>query len=245
MMTEDTVVQRIKKWLEHNSFSIFLSGGKDSVATLLWVLDNIKNKNFNIIYVEVTGNTHEWCNYYVHYIIMQLGLEEKFLHLKRQDLDFFECLKKWGIPLIHRYRWCEYTFKRDVYKQHAYKLHVLGLRKEESKTRKHFQHYIYPSRKIPGAFIINPIFYWTKEQVIDYIKEHGIRMNPCYQRYGHGGNCMFCPYRTTEQIILTLQDSYWRDKIIKALKECDNKSPIGREIIKKWLDLAKQRTLIK
>jgi len=236
--------EKIKKWLEHYPFSIFLSGGKDSVATLLWVLDNVKNKVFNVIYAEVSGNTHEWCNYYVHYVIMKLGLEDRFLHLKNEKYDFFECLVRWGVPLLQKYRWCREIFKIRVWHPHAFKIHVLGLRRLESKRRMWYlkKPIKYSTRE--DAWKVNPLWSWTTDQVIDYIREHGLRLNPCYRRYGHGGNCMFCPYRDESAIILTLKNQYWREKILSALKRFQPKGPIGKEVKEKWLRLAMQTTLV-
>ena len=241
-------VEKIKKWLEHHPFSIFLSGGKDSVATLLWVLDNVRNKHFNIIYVEITGNTHKLCNWYVHYVAMTLGLEDKLLHLRNEKYDFFDCLIKWGIPLVQRYRWCEHHFKYCVYKDKMFRLAVVGLRQNESRRRMRLVRQpitLSQRNPIPGSYIITPIWDWDLGQVIDYIKEHGLRLNPCYAKYGHGGNCMFCPYRTDAEIIKTMHDPEWGPKIQRALTALleRQKGPIGKQIIERWLKLATQTVL--
>ncbi|RLE90745.1 MAG: hypothetical protein DRN04_14415 [Thermoprotei archaeon] len=53
------------KLLNSTKFTVLFSGGKDSLAVLLWVLDNISHDNWNILYIEVTGNTHYLCSEYV------------------------------------------------------------------------------------------------------------------------------------------------------------------------------------
>jgi len=55
----------VKEFLNRKFFTVLFSGGKDSTAALLWVLDHINHSNWNILYVEVTGNTHPLCTRYV------------------------------------------------------------------------------------------------------------------------------------------------------------------------------------
>ena len=37
------------------------------------------------------------------------------------------------------------------------------------------------------------IYDWTEEHVMQYIRKNSLRLNPCYSRFGHSGNCMLCP----------------------------------------------------
>jgi len=60
------------RYLNRVRFSVLFSGGKDSLATLLWVLDHIKHNNWNIIYAEVTGNTSSLCTDYVKHTLAQM-----------------------------------------------------------------------------------------------------------------------------------------------------------------------------
>jgi len=50
-----------EKILNQHRFTILWSGGKDSTAALLWVLDHVSHKDWNVLYVEITGNTHPKC----------------------------------------------------------------------------------------------------------------------------------------------------------------------------------------
>ncbi|RLF21640.1 MAG: hypothetical protein DRN15_10780 [Thermoprotei archaeon] len=222
------------KFLSERRFTVLFSGGKDSLAALLWICDNIPHRDWNVVYVEVTGNTHPACNEYVHKVISMLGLEERFVHAKREDLDFFEGVKKWGIPLIGQMRWCLYQFKIKVWDKHSHLTQVTGIKRSDSNRRSkaHLIEYM----RLGKSVVVNPILTWKTGDVLDYIREHGIPINPCYEMYRHSGNCMFCPYHSKRKIALTLQDPYWREKIIGALR-CVKapRSESMRRILRLWL----------
>lgn len=232
--------------LNMRSFSVLFSGGKDSLAALLWVLDHVNHKDWDVIFVEVTGNTNVENIEYVYDICEDLGIQDKLKHVNNARRDFFECLVKWGVPVIGVYRWCMHHFKTDVLKKHAQMWQVTGIRRSDSNFRKRYDLVQYFQRS--HSVSVQPLVNWTKEEVIDYIKDHGLDLSICYEFFGHSGNCMFCPYHNKAQIVKTLCDYYWRKKILAALKmmEVERGRPAGRitkEKYELWMRLAKQRTL--
>lgn len=233
----------IIRFLNERPFTVLFSGGKDSLASLLWVLDNVRHDRWNILYIEITGNTHPLCNEYVHHICEELGVASKLIHVKR-DADFFDYLRRYGIPLIGKYRWCLWQFKIKVMSPHSYVTQVSGIKRSDSHRRRNINMVEY--FRLGGYVTVNPLIEWTDDDVMDYIRGHGIQINPCYRIYGHSGNCMFCPYHSRYKIIRTLQDPYWRSKIIPALRECRApRSAKMREIRDLWLRMAKQTSLMR
>jgi len=232
----------VKEYLNSRKFSVLFSGGKDSLATLLWVLDNVQHERWNILYIEITGNTHKLCNQYVHEICDELGVSNKLIHAKRQDLDFFDALKKWGIPILGKSRWCLSQFKRKVMIRHSHLIQVLGIKATDSCRRKGRP--LVELYRITNHIVVKPIYYWTKKQVIDYIRSWNLDINPCYAIYRHSGNCMFCPYHNKAQIILTLADSYWRKKILDALKAQRSPKVFKIKGYYYWLRFLGQTTLV-
>jgi len=229
-------------YLNSVRFTVLFSGGKDSLAALLWVLDNIDHGDWNILYIEVTGNTHPLCTEYVERICDVLGLSDKLVIAKRKDLDFFECIEKWGIPIIGKYRWCLWQFKVKVIEKHAYPIQVTGMSRRDSFRRKKIKLIDVFWRKF---IVVNPLYNWSKEDILKIVKKHEMEINPCYRKYGHSGNCMFCPYHAKNQILLTLQDPYWRKKILSALSKVRaEKSPWVRKIKAEWMKASKQLTLV-
>jgi len=176
------------KFLNERKFTVLWSGGKDSTASLLWILDNIKHEDWNVLFIEVTGNTHRLNIEYVYGIARQLGIANKLIHARREDLDFFDALRRWGIPVIGYSRWCLKEFKEKVIERHSYFTQVSGIRRTDSARRKHvglIEYY-----RMTGNIAVNVIYDWSKERVLQYTKEHGVEINPCYRIYGHSGNCL-------------------------------------------------------
>ena len=234
--------ERIARILSGRRFTVFFSGGKDSLAALLWVLDNVPDKSgMRVIYAEVSGNTHRLCNEYVHEVVEALGLEDCFVHVRREDRDFWDFLRELGPPLLMPTRWCLNEMKRKAWRSYVSGLFaVLGIRAEESNFRARYRQL---KRTADGQLTILPIFNWSREQVLDFIREHGLRPNPCYDLYGHSANCMFCPYHRREWAIRTLADPEWGPRILSALKTCRIGGPIQAQIKERWLSLAGQATL--
>jgi len=178
---------------------------------------------------------------YVKSIVKELGLVNKLIIGQRDDLDFFDCLGRWGVPLIGKYRWCMHQFKLKVIKRCARKIQVTGIRNSDSHIRAKIKEIDF--FRVTKSISVNPIISFRREDVIAYIRKHGVEINPCYEIYGHSGNCMFCPYHSKKQIILTLQDPTWREKILQSLVKVKGK--ISRKIAQKWIKWSKQTTLTK
>ena len=230
-------------FLNERKFTVLFSGGKDSLAALLWVLDNVEHENWNVLYVEVTGNTHPLCNQYVHEVTRELGIYKKLVHVKREDLDFFDCLRKWGIPVIGKYRWCLSQFKQRFFadKRLSHITQVTGIKWADSNRRKHAS--FIEVFRITKSVIVHPILTWSKKDVNNYVKQHGLELNPCYGICGHSGNCMFCPYHDKRSVILTLSLPEWREKILSALLAKKAGSQWQQKIKHMWTSLASQSTL--
>jgi len=225
-------------------FSVLWSGGKDSTAVLLWVLENVGHDNWDVVFTEVTGNTHRLNVEYVEQAARELGVANKLKVTRREDADFFEMLVKNGIPTLGRRRWCLYQFKEVVWRREARPVQVLGLRRSDSARRRGIGLIQY--MKLTRSIAVNPIADWSGDQVLAKMKEWGLELNPCYSLYGHSGNCMFCPYHSKSKIIRTLSDPEWGPKIISALRQIRNRDPrtIGGKRLLLWLRYAGQRQLI-
>ena len=172
MATVDLAPERVARMLSGRRFTVFFSGGKDSLAALLWVLDNVPDtSNMRVIYAEVTGNTHPLCNEYARKVAETLGLGDRFYHVRREDRDFFSDLVRIGPPLLKPYRWCLTEFKRKAWRPHAHGLFaVAGIRAEESPYRAKWP---FLKKNCDGQFVLSPIFTWSREEVLDFIREHG------------------------------------------------------------------------
>jgi len=223
--------------LNSHKFTVLWSGGKDSTAALLWTLDNVDHKNWNILYIEVTGNTSPLCNRYVHETAEKLGVSDRLIHAKSEN-DFFDLIRKNGVPTPMT-RWCMRVMKLEVMKRHGHYIQVTGIKQADSRARKNIQ--LLGKSKNSDNLLINPICYWSDKEVLRYINDHGVPLNPCYRLYGHSGNCMFCPYHTKRAILLTMQDPYWKRKILEVSRYVYGR--ISKEKIQAWRELSFQTVL--
>jgi len=233
----DAAVELLRRKCGNGRVTVLFSGGHDStVALTLAVLAGLRN--FRVLFIEVTGNT-DWHNVqYVYKMCEKLGVLDQLVHAKRRDIDFWTALKKWGIPIPFYARWCLNEFKISQVRKYSGYLVITGVRRSESPRRGSLQFVdrILEHRQIA----VNPVLDWTDEDIHDFMREYGIPENPCYDLFGHSGNCMFCPYYGKSIIEKTLRDPHWREKIVRGLLEANIRGKYGRQIAQRWLDIAKK-----
>jgi 3'-phosphoadenosine 5'-phosphosulfate sulfotransferase (PAPS reductase)/FAD synthetase len=240
MMDDGALMDKAVRILGEHRFYVLFSGGRDSLAALLWVMDNVRHDGWRIVYTEVTGNTSPYCTQYVEGIIGRLGLADKLVIDRQGRYEFFEVMRRAGIPILGYYRWCLKLFKEDVWKRYP-GIQVLGIKRADSSRRRGVRPIT--EYRLTNSIGIHPIYNFSRGDVIDYIREHGVEVNPCYDRYGHSGNCMFCPYHRKAAIIKTMQDSYWREKILDALSHIRSNTRYVQSIKRKWTKFSTQTTL--
>jgi len=192
------------------------------------------------LFIEVTGNTHPLNIQYVYETAKRLGVLNKLIHRRREDLDFFTALKRWGIPVIGFSRWCLREFKEKIIERYAYRVQVSGIRRGDSYRRRNIGLVEY--FRMTDSVVVNVVYDWSKDKVMQYLREHGVELNPCYEIYGHSCNCMFCPYHHYEYIVRTLRDLEWGPKILENLEYVSKHIRMGsisRQIYEKWMKAAR------
>ncbi|MEW6608188.1 MAG: phosphoadenosine phosphosulfate reductase family protein [bacterium] len=164
----------IKKLLKSKKAFVLFSGGKDSIATLMYLKSIAKTvkSDLTAIYVDTTAglpaNTR-----YVKKVCKYLGIN---LEIVRPKIDYFTLAKEWGIPSF-KYRWCCRELKIRPIEEYLDKIEKPkvvfdGIRAVESNIRKHYiPIWYHPSFK---CLSVSPIFYWSDEQVISYVNSNGI-----------------------------------------------------------------------
>ena len=93
----------IKKFLESRRSFVLFSGGKDSLATLIYLnsITNKINNHITAIYVDTTAGIPENTEF-VKKICEYLSIN---LEIVRPKIDYFTLAKEWGIPSFNC-RWC-------------------------------------------------------------------------------------------------------------------------------------------
>jgi len=175
------------------------SGGMYSLVLLHICLKILKN--IRIIYIDTTITLPE-CDDYIKNIQNKLGFQ--FVILKREDKNFWDIAKRWGFPRSN-FRWCMSELKSvplELFNKsiEGTTLHLTGTSTEGSTIRKkiynirgchHFNYSI-------SSYVLHPLLFWRRENVIKYLKKYELDINPCYDLYGHGGNCYYCPFYKNE-----------------------------------------------
>ena len=211
------------------------SGGKESTVLLHLVVRLMKSMGnpdkLKVIYIEISGNTHEENIQYVYSIIKKLGIsQDNFVHLK-SSLDFYKAIKKWGFPSFKR-RWCMNVFKRMVLIKYIKSLNkkiimFVGDRFSDSVRRRTLlsKKGILEYNRSWNQYTSHPIAHWSLNHVFSYLILNNIELNPLYYKIGSSGNCVYCPFVTDIEYYRRLRKYYpeWYKKILQAEQSMKNK----------------------
>lgn len=175
------------------SIGVSFSGGKDSVATLLWAKNNIP-KNTKIIgaYVKTPLENVDIENY-VKYVSDEIGIkidiwEHTEESAKKQIELLIEATKVNGPPFTIRN--CEVFIKEPIYKKFNFETDIqfIGVRWRESQLRQNATKLF----RFHYGIFYHPIISWSKQDVFNYIKDNKIKLYPTYQ-YADRLGCSICP----------------------------------------------------
>lgn len=205
------------------------SGGADSQACAGWVLDHFPKEDVILCNSDAGGNEHplttehiKWYSENVHPVVMikplvkdlggagarsdevkqrreSLGGDDK--ELSFGDLAFIKnrfpsrkaqfCTEY--LKLIPQKRWLDENLADQAYTRYV------GVRADESAARRDL-----PEKQWDDYFdcdLVRPILSWTKEQIFDYIKSRGEKVNPLYlMGFGRVG-CAPCINSSKEDIL--------------------------------------------
>lgn len=164
----------IQTLLENRKSFVLFSGGKDSLATLVYLKDIAKNlkSELTAIYVDTTAGLPENTKY-VRKVCRYLEINLKIVKPK---VDYFTLVKEWGIPSFG-YRWCCRELKIKPIEEYLDSIKEPkaifdGIRAMESNVRKQYiPIWYHPSFK---CLSVSPIFYWSDHQVVSFINNNGI-----------------------------------------------------------------------
>jgi 3'-phosphoadenosine 5'-phosphosulfate sulfotransferase (PAPS reductase)/FAD synthetase len=202
---------------------VLISGGKDSLATLVYTqkIAEEVGADLRAIHVDTTVGFPEVTKY-VRKVCRQLGVS---LSIVRPKVNFFDLAKDWGIPSF-RFRWCCRELKikpiQDfLAKICGRKVVIDGIRAEESNQRaKYLPIWYHPGFK---SLSVSPIFRWTKKKVIKYVESADLPENPVRQ-LGCSAECWCGAYKTPSDF-LKLKEI--KPELFDKLSDLENRSPTG------------------
>lgn len=164
----------IRNLMEYRKPFVLFSGGKDSLATLIYLKEVAKKagRRLTAVYVDTTAGLPENTEY-VKRVCEYLRVR---LEVVKPKVDYFTLAKQWGIP-SYGYRWCcrELKIKPiEQYFKNIKKPKVVfdGIRAVESNVRSQYiPVWYHPSFK---CLSVSPLFYWSDEKVVSLINSNGI-----------------------------------------------------------------------
>lgn len=227
---------------------ISFSGGKDSQATINFVLADSKYKGMKkeLVFCD-TGWEHEVTYSHIKNIADQVRLPLITLKSKKYNGFLDMVIKKTRFP-SRKQQFCteELKIKPMIDYILSHKEHLIiaqGIRAEESAQRRqmdkecsYFKYYFEPYNDKGKKFsyrgkevrkwckdyqsdVIRPIIQWTSEEVVQSIVQSGQRLNPLYYAGMKRVGCFPCINCSTTEIISGMKyDEKFAEKLISAEK---------------------------
>jgi len=164
----------IRELMKSRKPFVLFSGGKDSLATLIYLKDVAKRarRRLTAVYVDTTAGLPENTEY-VKGVCKYMKVR---LEVVKPKVDYFTLVKKWGIP-SYGYRWCCRELKIKPIEEYFRKIKKPkvvfdGIRAVESNVRSQYiPIWYHPSFK---CLSVSPLFYWSDEKVVSLINSNGI-----------------------------------------------------------------------
>jgi len=210
----DVLVYEALRFYRPKKIAIAFSGGMDSLAMTLLVLDTVEMLNWEgDVFIVFNNTTNEIPESLYYTRRMLRWFEDHFdvrsyeIMPKRHYAEFLlENFDK-SAKMFLEGKWCKNAFRccyylkekpsNDFYRKMGITMKFTGIRGLES-----WQRYLF-ARETLGIFDkgkivhVMPLWNWTKKDVIDFIENHPSNppINPIYEMGFSGTGCMMCPIK--------------------------------------------------
>jgi len=165
---------------------VAFSGGKNSLVVLHMVLQ--KKPDVMVVFNNTTNEMAETLKY-VRWLAKEWNLN---FHEIRPETNFWRVVERYGFPHHNRYynkepKCCYYLKTKPAdkfYREKEVDCVFTGISAYESRVRKLWaakQGMLYKSKHYLKAY---PVIFWNEKDIWRYISEHGLPVNPAYEKYG-------------------------------------------------------------
>jgi 3'-phosphoadenosine 5'-phosphosulfate sulfotransferase (PAPS reductase)/FAD synthetase len=197
-----------------------ISGGKDSTAMALHLLEQGYTQNDFVRIFFDTGWEHKTTYDYLDYLETQIGPIQRFKlnvevnpeyktsinkieNMLGFESPFVRLIYKKGIFPNGRIKYCTDLLKLKLAKQYYDLLdcdfvNLVGVRAEESKKRAQYDEWEYNNRF--DCYTHRPLLRWDEKQVIDIHKRFNIMPNPLYLHGWDRVGCYPCIYSNKTEV---------------------------------------------
>jgi len=192
-------------------YIVSISGGKDSTACLLYMLERVPKEDVIAVFCDTkweADETYEYLDY------LEKALDVEIVRIESEGM-WALCERQRFIP-SSRLRNCTFELKIKPIEKFLKEnfidkkidfILVQGIRREESEARKDtevFEIKASTSFKKDEKFtypVLYPIVYWSVEKVFAYIEEKGIKVNPLYRKGFKRVGCMPCVFASKYELM--------------------------------------------
>ena len=204
-------------------YIVSISGGKDSTATLLKVLEFAPKDDVKVVFCDTKWEADEVYEY-LDYLEKELDIEivriesegmenlvKRYKFIPNPFIKF--CTKELKIKPFEKWLLDNFVGKEEF-------IIFEGVRREESKSRAETPNFTIKKSLISPKFnkpTCYPIVDWTTEEVFEYIKNKGLEVNPLYSKGFRRAGCMPC-VNASKWDLIYMEDKY-RERLFKLEKE--------------------------
>ena len=178
-------------------YIVSISGGKDSTACLLYMLEKVPKEDVIAVFCDTkweADETYEYLEY------LEKALDVEIVRIESEGME--SLVKRIKCLPNHFRRFCTKELKTRPFHKWLREFKeefivVEGIRREESNARSRTESFeVKESYFHKGFFIptLYPIVYWSKDRVISYIKEKRIKLNPLYAKGYSRVGCFPCVF---------------------------------------------------
>ena len=213
-------------------YIVSISGGKDSTACLLYMLERVNKENIIPVFCDTKWEADETYEY-LDYLEKELDIE--IVRIESEGM-WALCERK-GFVVNRHMRSCTMELKIKPFQRWLKNnfvgkeefIVIQGIRREESDARKDIEVFEIKKSILAGEkFLIPtlfPIAYWSIDRVFEFIKKKGIKINPLYLKGFKRVGCMPCVNANKYELL------YLPKKYKERLKALEN--AIEKQISKK------------
>ena len=237
------------KKIQKGKLIVGVSGGKDSTATCLHLIHNLKYKieEFDRVFID-TGWEEETTYDYLNYLEKIIGPIKRLssdipIKKHQKEIDYFEnrigrqsqmirlIFSKINFP-VPLFRWCTSELKINPLKEYLANLdcdytNVTGIRKEESQKRSQLSEYEWSNGL--DCLVWRPILNWKERDVINIHQKHNVIPNQLYLDGANRVGCYPCINANKKQIKMLSTE---RVELISDLEKIINNIRVKRGLKK-------------
>jgi len=236
MSVLDRIAEGARHWseiIEDRPLLVSVSGGKDSTAMALWLIDQGLADRCYWVFAD-TGWEHPDLYDYLDYLEGVIGPIHRAKNAKYPG-GFVDAVRANKIFPHRTIRFCTRLLKTDPIKQHMATfeespINCVGIRAAESRSRAALD--MWDSGGPMKADTWRPIIEWSVEDVVAIHTKHNIRPCSLYLRKENPASrvgCYPCIYSRKSEIAAVANNDPWRIDEIRALEKEIGGSMFHRE----------------